>query len=111
MLQSGAAQSLFLLVRQFQGGDGQTADGGAVLAFGKEPAGTEAGQGAGGLGRAGQTAATLQPGACGAGLDGLHQLRLAAEQMGAAGHVQHQAMRRVQRDHGGETAEILQHPR
>ncbi|MBD3573023.1 hypothetical protein EJ082_08605 [Brevundimonas diminuta] len=30
--------------------------------------------------------------------------------MGAAGHIQHQAVRRIERDHGGEAAEILQHP-
>ena len=41
---------------------------------------------------------------------GAHQASLPAEQMGAAGDVQHQAVRRVQSDHGGETAEILKHP-
>ncbi|MNE03632.1 hypothetical protein D3C80_961410 [compost metagenome] len=109
--QTGPTQGLLLLVRQLQRRDRQGAGGGAVLARCEQAAGTEAGQGAGDLGRCGQSAAGLKPSAFSAGLDGLDQVHLAAEQMGAAGHVQHQAVRRVERDHGGEAAEILQHLR
>ncbi|MNX81424.1 hypothetical protein D3C86_1131110 [compost metagenome] len=109
--QPGAAQGLLLLVRQLKGGDRQAAGGVAVLTRFEQAAGTEAGQGAGNLGRSGQSTAALEPSASGAGLDRLHQARLAAEQVGAAGHVQHQAMRGIQGDHGGEAAEILQHLR
>ena len=42
-------------------------------------------------------------------MGGAHQSGLAAEQMSAAGDVQHQAMRRILGDHGGEAAEILHH--
>lgn len=110
-LQPCSTQGLLVLVRQFQSGDRQAARGGAVLPRFEQAAGTKAGQGARDLGCCAQAATALEPDASGADLDLLHQCRLAAKQVSAASYVQHQAVRRVQSDHGGEAPKILQHSR
>jgi hypothetical protein len=110
LLQPGPAQSLFVLVGQFQRCDRQAAQGGAGDVCGENAAGSVSGQGPRGLGRVSQGAPDFESGAFGPSLDRLHQSPFAAEQMGAAGDVQHQAVRRIQRDHWAEAAEILHQP-
>ena len=109
-LQSGPAKRLGLGRGQFKDGHGQATGDGAVLALGRHPAMTETGQGARRLRRPGEGDAGLQAHPprqrdCGAG-----QTFLAAEQMGAAGDVQHQTVRFVQRRHRAEAAEGVPHP-